>query len=279
MRTTRAWRWLFATFGCVVCGFLVLPVAVIVLSSFNAGATPTFPPQGWSLRWFQAFLADQAFIDASVTSLTVGTAAALFSVSIGVPAALWVSRTPGRIGALMEAFLLSPLMLATIVLGVAILQVLMLTGIPRSPLAIALGHSIIGTPYVARLVLASLAGAPAECERAARSLGAGPLRAFLSVTLPLAKSGVVAGGLFAFLVSLDDVNIALFLSDVHTTTLPVRTLSYIEQNADPLASAVSAVLVVVVLGFMIIADRIFGIDRMFGLPQVEARRSSSRKAK
>lgn len=78
----------------------------------------------------------------------------------------------------MEAFLLSPLMLATIVLGVAILQVLLMIGLPTSPLAISLGHTIIGTPYVARLVLATLAGVPADCERAARSLGAGPVRAF-----------------------------------------------------------------------------------------------------
>ena len=277
MNKSQVLRWIFAAFGCVVSALLVLPVAVIVLSSFSAGATPAFPPQGWSLRWFEAFLADEAFVDASISSLTIAVATAVLAVIIGLPAALWVSRTPGRLGAVMEAFLLSPLMLATIVLGVAILQVLILTRIPTSPLTIAIGHSILGTPYVARLVLASLAGAPADCERAARSLGASPLRAFTSVTLPLARSGVVAGGLFAFLVSLDDVNISLFLSDVHTTTLPVRTLSYIEQNADPLASAVSAILVFIVLGFLLIADRIFGIDRMFGLPEVEARRASSQE--
>lgn len=273
-----AWRWLSAAFGITVCSLLVLPVAVIVASAFNAGASPAFPPNGWSLRWFETFVADEAFVDAMKASLVIATVAAALSVSIGLPAALWVSRTPGRRGAVMEAFLLSPLMLATIVLGVAILQVLLLTGIPTSPLAIAVGHSIIGTPYVARLVLASLAGAPSDCERAARSLGAPPVRAFMRVTLPLAKSGLIAGGLFAFLVSLDDVNIALFLSDVHTTTLPVRTLSYIEQNADPLASAVSAVLVFLVLAFMFLADRIFGIDRMFGLPEAEARRATRKEA-
>ncbi|MGH3359908.1 MAG: ABC transporter permease [Nocardioidaceae bacterium] len=268
------WRWVRAGFAVLLCSLLVLPVAVIVLSAFNAGNTPDFPPSGWSLRWFEAFLADEAFVNAFTTSLSIAVVAAAISTVVGLPAAIWVSRAGGRVGALMESFLLSPLMLATIVLGVAILQIVLLAGLPRSPLMIALGHSVIGTPYVARLVLASLARAPAECERAARSLGASPLTAFLRVTLPNVRSGAVAGGLFAFLVSLDDVNIALFLSDVQTTTLPVRTLSYIEQNADPLAAAVSAVLVFVVLAFLLIADRIFGIDRMFGLPEPAAQRSS-----
>lgn len=272
---TRAWRWVRIVFTVAVCLFLVLPVAVIVLSAFNAGGTPEFPPDGWSTRWFEAFLADEAFVDAFGASLSIAVVAALLSTVVGVPAAVWVSRTGGRVGALMESFLLSPLMLATIVLGVAILQVLLLVGLPRSPLMISLGHCVIGTPYVARLVLASLAGAPADCERAARSLGAGPVRSFLRITMPNVRSGVIAGALFAFLISLDDVNIALFLSDVHTTTLPVRTLSYIEQNADPLASAVSAVLVLVVLAFLLVADRIFGIDRMFGLSAAEAQRAKA----
>ena len=271
MNGSRTWQWIFSIYGWLIAAVLVLPIAVIILSSFNAGATPAFPPQGWSLRWFEAFLADEAFVDASISSIKIAAVAAILSLMVGVPSALWVSRTSGRLGTFMEAFLLSPLMLATIVLGFAILQVIRLAGIPTSPLAIAVGHSIIGTPYVARLVLASLSGAPADCERAARSLGASPLRAFISVTLPLAKSGVVAGGLFALLISLDDVNIALFLSDVHTTTLPVRTLSYIEQNADPLASAVSTGLVIVVFVLLLIADRIFGIDRMFGLPAADTR--------
>lgn len=264
-------RVLFVAFGWVVSALLLLPVLVIVVSAFNAGSTPAFLPQGLSLRWFEAFLADEAFVDAALSSLTIAAVAAVGSVVVGVPAALWVSRTTSPVGVAMEAFLLSPLMLATIVLGVAILQVLVMIGLPTSPLAISLGHTIIGTPYVARLVLATLAGAPADCERAARSLGAGPIRAFTQITLPLARSGVVAGGLFALLISLDDVNVALFLSDVNTATLPVRTLSYIEQNADPLASAVSAVMVVVVLAFLLVADRVFGIDRMFGMSEAEAK--------
>lgn len=270
MDRNTLWRAVRRVFTTLLCCALVLPVAVIVVSAFNAGNTPAFPPSGWSLRWFEAFAADEAFVQAFTASLSIAVVAALISVVVGVPAAIWVSRTGGRVGALMESFLLSPLMLATIVLGVAILQVILLVGLPQSPLMIAFGHSVIGTPYVARLVLASLAGAPEECERAARSLGAAPVRAFVLVTLPNVRSGVVAGGLFAFLISLDDVNIALFLSDVHTTTLPVRTLSYIEQNADPLAAAVSAVLVFVVLAFLLLADRVFGIDRMFGLSASEA---------
>lgn len=264
-------RVLFVAFGWLVSALLLLPVLVIVVSAFNAGATPAFPPDGLSLRWFEAFWADEAFVDATISSLIIACVAASLAVAVGLPAALWVSRTSSPLGVAMEAFLLSPLMLATIVLGVAILQVLVVIGLPTSPLAISLGHAIIGTPYVARLVLATLAGAPADCERAARSLGAGPVRAFCQVTLPLARAGVVAGGLFALLISLDDVNVALFLSDVDTTTLPVRTLSYIQQNADPLASAVSAVMVAVVLSFLVVADRVFGIDRMFGLSDTEAK--------
>ena len=145
-----------------------------------------------------------------------------------------------------------------------------MVGITRTPLALVCGHLVITVPYVIRLVSASLAGFDRSLELAAMNLGASPWQAFRRVTVPLVRPGIVAGATFAVIVSFDDVSVALFLAGPHSTTLPVRIFSYIEQTMDPLATAVCSVLIVIALAAVIVIERSVGLGRMFGAAQGES---------
>jgi len=124
---------------------------------------------------------------------------------------------------------------------------------------------VIAIPYVVRFVLASLAGVDPALDRAARVLRSGRWRAFRKVTLPLIRHGLIARALFSVIVSVDDVNIALCLSDVHVSPLAVQLLGYVQQTTDPRGAAVASLLMVVALVLIFICDRIACIDWLFGI--------------
>lgn len=244
---------------------IVLPIVIVVLSSFTGANYTAFPPPSWGVKWYVAALGNADVVGALETSVAVAVLMTAISVVAGVGAALGLRRLRGSAGSAAQTFFLSPLMLPTVVMGIALLQTFQAMGLTGSVATIAVGQAVIGIPYVVRLTLASAAGVDEGLERAARSLGASSLQVFFRITLPLIRQGIIAGVLFSFITSLDDVNIALFLSGVHTTPLSVWIFSYIEQNSDPLASAVSAVLVVVAAAAILIADRLVGLDWLFGL--------------
>lgn len=250
----------------VIAAALILsPIVVVVLTSFTAADYISFPPQGFSFKWYGEVFADPNWMRSLRTSIVIAIMVTVIALACGVPTAIGLRLARGRLAAGLQMLFLSPLMLPTIIIGLAILQLYRSIGIPASVVTVALGQAVIATPYVIRLVLASLAGIDPNVERAACNLGANRWRMFWRVSFPLARHGIVAGALFAFIVSLDDVNIALFLSDIHTTPLPVALFSYIEQNADPLGAAVASLLVLLALLLMFVCDRAVGIEKLFGL--------------
>jgi putative spermidine/putrescine transport system permease protein len=246
---------------------VILPIAVVLGASLSEGAYLAFPPQGLTLKWYRETISDSQWTDSFWLSLEIGCMVALLATLIGVPAAIALRNMRGPFATGLQTLFLSPLMLPTILIGLSLLQFYQKIGVATSALAVTLGHVIIACPYVIRLVLASFAGVDPNLERAASILGAGPIRRFMRVTFPMIRHGILAGALFSFIVSLDDVNIALFLSDVHTTPLPVQLFSYIEQNADPLGAAVASILVLLASAVILICDRIVGIEWLFGIKQ------------
>lgn len=241
------------------------PVAVVFLVSLTSAAFISMPPRDFSFRWYLDVLSQREWLTSVRISLIIGVFVTLLSTICGVAGAQALRQMRGSTAAALQTFLLSPLMLPTMLIGFSLLQFCQQLGLPNSIWTIVLGHSIIAIPYVVRLVLSSFAGADLNVERAATILGASPFQVFWRVTLPMIRHGVIAGALFCMIVSLDDVNIALFLSDVHTTPLPVQLFSYIEQNADPLGAAVASILVIIAGFGLFICDRIVGIDWLFGL--------------
>lgn len=240
--------------------FLLLPIAVIVLMSLNAGEFLTFPPQGISLRWFGALFANEAFMRAIGTSLQVAAIATVCSTAIGVAGALYVVRHATRLREGLRTLLMLPLMLPEILTAIALLFFLYASGIgTRTMFGLVVGHVLVTLPYVFTNVASSLYNQDGTLEQAARSLGASSWRAFVRVTLPLIKPGIITGALFAFVISFDLFNMSLLLKGIGMTTLPLQLFDYLRWDFDPTAAAVSTVSIVVTLAAVVCVDRTVGL--------------------
>ena len=256
---------LLALYAAAVCGFSIAPVAIIVLESLTSVDYVSFPPVGFSLKWYLEIPRRSEFVASLVTSFAVAAGASVLSTALGALAALALVRYRFRGRTALQGFFLSPLSVPGIVLGIALLQFYATYGIPRTGLSLTAAHLVITTPYTIRLVSVSLAGFDRNLELAARSLGANAVTTFRLVTLPLIRPGILAGAVFAFVVSFDDLAVALFLSSPGAMTLPVRVFTYIEQNYDPLITAVSSLLVLVAVAVVLVVERTVGMGRLFGV--------------
>lgn len=260
---SRAWTyWVAQLVTALVVLFLISPVVVTVLASLTTTDYVIFPPQGITLRWYMEVLNHPEFIESFVLSLGVAMTTAAVATVLGTLAALALVRYRFTGRDLLQAFFLSPLMLPSVVLGVGLLQFYSRLGLAASPGALVLGHLVITVPYVIRLVSASLAGFDRNLERAAANLGATPLQVLGKVTLPIIKSGILAGLAFAFVVSFDDLTIALFVVSTDVVTLPVRIFSYLQYAYDPLITSVSTLLILFAIAVMVSLERILGIGHL-----------------
>ena len=179
-------------------------------------------------------------------------------------AALALNRLVFRGRDVLNALFLSPLVVPGIVLGAAVLQLYANTGVASSTNALILGHLAIATPYTIRLTTASLIGFDMRLELAARNLGATPFTAFRRITLPIILPGISAGIAFAFIVSFEDVNLALFLAGPQSITLPVRIFGYMSQESSPIIGAAGSLLALIVLALALLIDRLVGLRKAFG---------------
>jgi len=249
----------------LVCLLSVLPVLVIVIESVTASDYVVFPPKGFSLKWYVAAAMREEFVQSFVLSLVVAFAASIIATLLGTLVALVLVRHRFFGRAALQALFMAPLSLPGIVFGLALLQFLAARGIPRDVVSVTLGHVIITMPFAVRFITVALGGIPPVVERAAQSLGADGWTVFRRVTLPMIRPGFVASLVFAFILSFDDVAVALFLASPDSTTLPVRIYVYIDQNYDPLITAVSAVVVFLAFGVLAVMERTMGVGKLFGL--------------
>jgi len=263
-RRRSVWPAIIGLYTFVACLFLLAPIVIVLLSSLTASDYVSFPPPGWSLRWYVEVWQSSDFVDSLLVSLQIAVMVSVVSTVIGVLAALAIVRYrfPGR--DLLNGMFLSPLVLPGIVLGVAILQFYAATGLTSSLMSLMLGHIVISTPYTIRLAIASLSGFDRRLELAAQNLGATKLVAFARITLPNVLPGVVGGAAFAFIVSFEDVNVALFLSSAQTMTLPVRIYTYLSQESSPIISAAGSLLTIIVVIVALVIDRLVGLRQAFG---------------
>jgi putative spermidine/putrescine transport system permease protein len=158
---------------------------------------------------------------------------------------------------------MSPLMIPTVVLGIAFLRFLTMVGLNGTFTGLMLCHVIIITPFILRLVLASVIGLDRSTEMAAVALGASDWTVFRRITLPAIVPGIVGGWVLAFITSFDELTVTVFIVNPSTTTLPVKLFSYIAQTTDPLVASVSAVTIAFTLVIMLIVDRLYGLDKLF----------------
>jgi putative spermidine/putrescine transport system permease protein len=249
----------YLAFNALVLAFLLAPIAIVVVFAVNPTPYISFPPVGISPRWFEKFFASREFMGALWLSLRVAAMVLLLSTSIGALCALALvrGRVPGA--RLLTALLMSPLMLPAILTGLALFQVYLLAGIGRPVWGLVMGHTLVAIPYVLRTTLAVLHNFDAHLEEVAASLGAAPARVFLEVTLPLIRPGIIAGGMFAFIVSFDQFPISLFLVLPGAETLPVVLFNYMKFDLDGAIAAASVVSIVMALGVVLLLEWLIGL--------------------
>jgi putative spermidine/putrescine transport system permease protein len=231
----------------------------------------SFPPTKFTTHWYS--LIKPAFIDALYVSLIVGFSTAALSVLFGVPAALALSRGrfPGKDA--LAALMLSPLMIPALVTGVGLYQFsLSFWDATHVQLAgtiwgLIIGHLTFGIPFVIRVTLAGHARYDHSIEEAALNLGAAPLRAFRLVTIPMLRPSIISGAIFAFVMSLDDVPIALFMGGGRATTLPVRIFTTVEFDFGADVMAVASLIVGLSVVLMLVLDYFFGVGELFATKQ------------
>ncbi len=243
---------------------LLVPLTAIVATSFTTLSYVTFPPQGFTLRWYGEALHKQEFLDSFVLSLGVALVAAILATVLGAPVAVALVRYrfPGR--DLVNAFFMSPLILPTIVIGIALLQFYNQIRIGATAASLVLGHVIVTTPYAIRLIASSLTGLDPAIERAARNLGAPPLRAFRLATLPLIRPGSMAGAVVAFITSFDNVRTSIFLATPRMVTLPVRIYNLWDQPLYPWLIAICALIILWTVILIAVVERAVSVRGLFG---------------
>jgi putative spermidine/putrescine transport system permease protein len=245
----------------VVYLFMLAPILVVIPVSFSETPYLVFPPRGFSLRWYANFFATRELADSLWTSLHLAAWTTAICTVLGTMAAVALMRYhyPGREA--LRTLLMAPLVMPRLVLGIALLMFLAKTFLSGRFGGLLLAHVVVALPYVIRTVGASLVGLDRALEEAAQSLGAPPLLTFRTVTLPLLKPGILAGAIFAFVTSFDELVASLFLTGPRLTTLPVQIYTYIEYTSDPTIAAISVVLIALTTAVVLVTERIVGFSR------------------
>lgn len=258
-RITWAGIWTIAT---LVALYLMAPLVITVAVSFSSSPVFNLPPPSWSLQWYGGLLGKPELIGALSLSVQIALISTVVSLVLGTLCAIAVvrGRFPGREA--ISTFMISPLMMPGLVLGVALLQFMRSFGFRDAYIGLLIGHIVITLPFVMRNVQAALSLFDFTLLEAARTLGMSPARAVLKVLVPLLGPAYITSGLFAFLSSMDNYPISMFLTDAYNKTLPIQLLVYLESSPDPTIAAVSTCLIVLTVLFLLLADRLVGLRKL-----------------
>lgn len=246
--------------GCII--FLMLPIVITVATSFTSSAVYTLPPPEWSLRWYKSLERRSGLWEAVQLSLNLALISTAISMVLGTMAAIAVARGEFRGKQAIATFTVSPLMMPGLVVGVAMLQFFREIGLRDAYWSLLLAHVVITLPFVMRTLLASMGAFDFSLIDAARTLGLSYPRAILKVLIPNLAPAYLTGGLFAFLASMDNYPISIFLTDARNKTLPIKMLQYLEEQPDPSLAAMSSGLIMMAIVVLVVASRTVGLNRM-----------------
>jgi len=252
----------------ILVGFVFLimlaPIFVVMAVSFSPSAAFRVPLSEASLQWYEKFFTNENFTTSLFfVSLPLAIVSSVAASTIGTLAAIGLVRLRLVARDAIESFFMLPLLIPSILLGAAMYLTASLLGFGTTFWVLALGHTLLGIPYAIRVVGAGLVSVDARLEEAAISLGCTPVQAFIRAVLPLLRSSILSGAIFAFIVSFSDINLALFLAGPGTTTLPVHIYSQIFWDSDPTIAAASTMQIVIVGGLILTAQRLFKIRLSF----------------
>ncbi|RVV97708.1 ABC transporter permease [Mesobaculum littorinae] len=240
--------------------FLIGPFVIICFAGLSAGESLAFPPEGLSLRWVIRVFEIESFRSSFALSLALGIGATLFALILGIPAAYALARYDVPGGEAIRNVLTAPIIVPGIIVGLALLRHLVIPSGLGVRLALFLAHSALLIPYAVRVVSASLENLRPDIEEAAILLGTSRIGAFLRVTLPNIRNGIMAAFIIGFITSFNEVPASLFLTGPGVATLPVDMLLYMEFNFDPSIAALSGLLALMSLTVVLVAERLLGLS-------------------
>lgn len=246
------------TWTVLVFGFLLLPLAYVVLVSFSSKSYLTFPPEGFSLRWYRELFSDPTWAESVWLSVRVALLTTLFATVVGLLSAVALTRGELPGARVFRALFMLPLIVPVVLIGAAEFDIQSRLQLPGTVLGYALGHTVLALPFTVVICSTSLRQLGVSLEEAARSLGASKLMAFRKVTLPLVLPSVAASAAFAFVTSWDEPVMALFLRGL-TPTLPVHIFDSVKQNLEPTVAALSTI---VLGGVLTVAAVAFSLARL-----------------
>lgn len=250
---------LLAVFAGLVFLFLVGPLVIMVGASLSDTNFLTFPPRGLTLHWFTHIFEVTAFKTTAITSLELAFAGTFLSLLFGIPAAYALNRFRVELPSWLSTVYVLPILIPEIVFGFSLMKSVTIdSGFPVW-LTLLIGHALLVLPYSVRVVSASLAAFDFSIEEAAISLGSPPLKTFFTIVLPNIRAGVIAAFILAFITSINDVSVSLFLTGPGISTLPIQILAYMEQFFDPTMAAVSVLLMLLTVGVMAIVEATLGL--------------------
>ncbi len=239
---------------------VVAPLVVPFLMSISDTAYIVFPPQGFTLKWYGEVLANPEAQGSFLFSLELAGIVTAVSLVLGIPCAVGLTRfrTPGQDAIL--AVILSPLIVPLIVTGVALLQLFSMLGSRATMLQMVIGHTVICLPYVIRSVSASFVLVNRNLEDAAAILGAPPHVVATRVIWPQVRPGILAGGVFSFIVSFDDYPISMWLADGNHFPIPLYLYTVIERSFDPSIAAIASLMILFALLLVLVIEKVFGVS-------------------
>lgn len=242
----------FARFYIGLMFFLMYaPILVVVIFSFNESRLPV-AFTGFSLKWYRELFEDSAMMEALLNSLKLGVLSCGVSAVIGTLGAVGLSKLNLRSKGALEYISILPLMIPEIILGMVLMAFFYLLGLPFGMLTLLIGHTVFCVPYILMEVKARLVGMDPSLAEAARDLGAGEMRAFFDITLPLIMPAVISGSLLAFAMSMDDVVISIFVNGPRVSTLPIKVYTQLKTGVTPEINALCTVMLAAALALFLL---------------------------
>ncbi|MBE9559084.1 MAG: ABC transporter permease [Proteobacteria bacterium] len=254
--------WLYVLGG-LICFFLVVPSLIVIPMSFSGTKFLQFPPESWSTQWYEVYFNSVEWREATIVSAKAAVLTTLLATPAGTMAAYGIHVSRTRLSGVLRLVMVMPLMIPVILIAIGVFFLYARIGLNNTIPGLVLAHSVLAVPFVVVTVTAGLKSFDMNQEMVARSLGASRLRAFFSVTLPQIRFSVLSGALFAFITSLDEVVIALFIARGDGSTLTRRMFAFLRDQVDPTIAAISTLLI----GVSIVMLLLYAI-----LGQLDARR-------
>ncbi len=234
--------------------FLVMPVLIIIPMSFSSSRYLEFPPPGFSTQWYQAFFGNAQWVNSLKISVELAVITTVLSLVLGVLAAEGLTKTELKVKNMLIEMFMMPMLVPGIIVGMAIYRFEAGISLSGTFWGLVIAHTLMAVPFVIRTALASMAGLNPNFELASRSLGANSFITFMRVTVPMLKSALFSGAMFAFATSFDEIIVTQFLCGVKISTLPKRIWDGLNQQLSPTITAIAAIVIILISLAMVLSN-------------------------